>query len=357
MKELKTGVMVFVALAMFMMAVLTLGDLGNRVSYVIPFPKVVGLTVDSPVQLNGVQVGRVERIRFAKKVEDHRIFVTVNLEADVGNRINSSTVADINSLGMLGDKYIALSTRDYTLPPLPEGGTIKTKPALNVEAMLEHGRTILEDMTSLVHTINQLVESVKSGEGLVGMLINDPQLGQDILDSMSVISANLSEGEGLLGKLINDPDFGQTVSSSVERTALNLDRIVAAAASGDSAAHALLMDPDFGKQFEQDARAAMEGLRILGERLAGTTEGSLLVTALQDDQLGEDLKVSISHLRSILEKIDNGEGTLGRLVNDASLYENADTVLTGAKKSKITRAVVKHYRKKGESEKQSSESE
>jgi len=340
-----------------MLAVLTLGDLGNRVTYVIPFPQVVGLTVDSPVQLNGVQVGRVEKISFPHEVEDSRIFVTVNLEASVSNRINASTVADINALGMLGDKYIALDTADYTLPPLPEGGTIKVKPALNVEAMIEQGRTLLEDMASLIHSFNQLAETVRSGEGLVGTLINDPQMGQDLLNSLSLISSNLAEGRGLLGRLINDPQFCTVITQSVEQTALDLNRIVTAASSGTTAAHTLLVDESFGARFEADLNALMGGMSLLGDKLSGTTDGSLLVTALQDDQVGTDMKAALAHLRSILEKIDRGEGTLGKLVNDSSLYDNADLVLTGAKESRLTRAAVKHYRKKGEKEQAETEPE
>ena len=88
-------------------------------------------------------------------------------------------------------------------------------------------------------------------------------------------------------------------------------------------------------------------------RLYSTQEKAFVFLALGKAakiSAGEDLKVAIHHLRSILEKIDNGEGTMGKLVNNASLYDNADQVFKGAKKSAITRKVVRHYKKKGEKE-------
>lgn len=344
MKELKTGMMVFLALVLFMATVLTLGHLGDRVNYIIPFPKVVGLTADSPVQLNGVQVGRVDNIAFPEDVADHRIFVRITLDASVQNRINASTVADISSLGVLGDKYIALETADYSLPPLPEEGTIKVKPALDVEAMLKQGESILTDLAELTHSINRLVETAESGEGLVGTLIKDPQLGQDLLTSLSVVSTNLSEGTGLIGKLINDKAFCTDVTDRVTQISHDLTIILAALRSGDGVAGQLIMDPTFAERFRTDTLAALDGLHVLGDKLGNTTDRSMLVTLLSDDQAGEDLKAALGHLRSILEKIDKGEGTLGLMVNDATLYNEANTVLTGAKESWVTRKVVKHYR-------------
>ncbi len=344
MKEVKTGMMVFLALVLFMVTVLTLGHLGDRVSYIIPFPQVVGLTVDSPVQLNGVQVGRVDKIAFPEDVQDDRIFVRITLDASVRNRINASTMADISSLGVLGDKYISLETTDYSLPPLPEEGTIQVKPALDVGAMLEQGSSILTDLAELTHSINRLVETAESGEGLVGTLIKDPQLGQDLLTSLSVVSTNLSEGTGILGKLINDKDFCTGITDRVTQISSDLSILLEAMRNGDGVAGQLIMDPAFADRFRTDTLAALNGLHVLGDKLAETTDGSMLVTLLADDQAGEDLKAALGHLRSILEKIDRGEGSLGLLVNDATLYNEATTVLTGAKESWVTRKVVKHYR-------------
>ncbi len=352
MKELKTGMMVFLALVLFMATVLTLGHLGDRVSYVIPFPQVVGLTVDSPVQLNGVQVGRVDKIAFPEDVEDHRIFVRVTLDASVRKRINASTMADISSLGVLGDKYISLETADYSLPPLPEEGTIKVKPALDVQAMLKQGESILTDLAELTHSINRLVDTAESGEGLVGTLIKDPQLGQDLLTSLSVVSTNLSEGTGLLGKLINDKTFCSDITNRVSQISHDITILLEALRNGDGVAGQLIMDPAFADRFRTDTLAALDGLHVLGDKLGNTTDRSMLVTLLSDDQAGQDLKAALGHLRSILEKIDKGEGTLGMLVNDDRLYRDADMVIRGAKESWVTRKVVKHYRNLAEDSKE-----
>jgi phospholipid/cholesterol/gamma-HCH transport system substrate-binding protein len=348
MKELKTGMVVFLALVVFVVTVLMLGEFGDRITYVIDFKKVVGLTIDAPVQLNGVQVGRVTDIEFSKDVKNNLVSVRINLFASAKSRINRSTVADISTMGVLGDKYIALETKDFTLPPLPENAVIQTKRTLNVQGMITKGEGIIDDLSSLTRDMNQLVAHVKKGKGLVGVLINNPEIGKNLVDSISIVSRNLSEGTGLVGKLINDKVLCQTVATGLENISHDLTQILNNVNTGKGTAGLFLKDQVFANKIKADMLSAVDGLNSLGKLLSKSSEKSMIAIALQDEQAGKDLKAAMHHLRSILEKIDNGEGTMGKLVNDASLYDNADQVFRGAKKSAIGRAVIRHYRKKGE---------
>jgi phospholipid/cholesterol/gamma-HCH transport system substrate-binding protein len=67
-----------------------------------------------------------------------------------------------------------------------------------------------------------------------------------------------------------------------------------------------------------------------------------------------NLDASLVSLRSILEKVDKGEGTLGALVNDPTAYEDLKILLGGAKRSKVIKAVVNYsiQKKKKEIEKE-----
>ena len=48
-----------------------------------------------------------------------------------------------------------------------------------------------------------------------------------------------------------------------------------------------------------------------------------------------------SRLNSILEKIDRGEGTMGMLLNDPSLYEDLKRLLGGAERSAVVRTLIR----------------
>jgi len=68
-----------------------------------------------------------------------------------------------------------------------------------------------------------------------------------------------------------------------------------------------------------------------------------------------NLDASLVSLRSILEKVDKGEGTLGALVNDPTAYEDLKILLGGANRSKVIRAVVKYSIQKKKKEKEKEE--
>jgi phospholipid/cholesterol/gamma-HCH transport system substrate-binding protein len=55
---------------------------------------------------------------------------------------------------------------------------------------------------------------------------------------------------------------------------------------------------------------------------------------------GKKLDQSLTRLDSVLAKVDKGEGTLGALVNDASLHEDLRVLLGGAKRSNLIRFLV-----------------
>ena len=54
---------------------------------------------------------------------------------------------------------------------------------------------------------------------------------------------------------------------------------------------------------------------------------------LTEDALYEDFKIAMEHIRSITAKIDQGEGTIGKLVNDKDLYFDAKTTLNKLEKA------------------------
>lgn len=55
----------------------------------------------------------------------------------------------------------------------------------------------------------------------------------------------------------------------------------------------------------------------------------------------KDFGAAANHLKSIFAKIDNGEGTLGALVNDPSLYEDMKALLGGANRNKVLKYFIK----------------
>ena len=72
--------------------------------------------------------------------------------------------------------------------------------------------------------------------------------------------------------------------------------------------------------------------------------------SLDDALENKKLKSALDSLASVLDKVDRGEGTLGKLINDPTVHEDLKTILGGAKRSKLLKFLIRNAIQKGEEE-------
>lgn len=118
---------------------------------------VAGLTVDSPVEYNGVAVGTVTSIQLDRRNPN---LVRLLLNLKVGTPITRGTVATLNTRGLTGVAYVALKDNGTDLTPLvaETGQTypiIKTAPSLfsRLDTGLEKINTSLYKLSTAVQSI------------------------------------------------------------------------------------------------------------------------------------------------------------------------------------------------------------
>jgi phospholipid/cholesterol/gamma-HCH transport system substrate-binding protein len=61
-----------------------------------------------------------------------------------------------------------------------------------------------------------------------------------------------------------------------------------------------------------------------------------------EDGILPQLKETVSNFREISERLEGGEGTLGALINDPTVYDNLKGVLGEAERSRFVRAAVQY---------------
>lgn len=83
---------------------------------------------------------------------------------------------------------------------------------------------------------------------------------------------------------------------------------------------------------------------------ADATKGKGLLAEVTKGESGNKLNRAMGHLESILKKVDNGDGTLGALMNDPTVYEDIKTILGGAKRSSILKYFVGQFKDSGQEE-------
>lgn len=239
------------------------------------FDKVDGLNAGSYIYLNGVKVGSVKQIDLVNR---DSVKVTMNFDLDV--QIPKNSVAKLESSGLLDDKAIVLELGDADEYVAYEGTIEGVYSGGMMETLKNEGKQLSDDVSQSFDKLNQLLEKLNS-------VISK--------ENQSKVNTMLSDLEGTTGEIAGMMRRKRgELESSIEhahRFFANLDTI-----STDN---------------KDRIDSVMTGLERSLSRV---------------DKLSRELEQTSAELNVILAKVNNGEGTLGQLVNNPSLYHNVDSL-------------------------------
>lgn len=267
--EIKVGIFVVGILLLFGAAVFTIGShqkyFQRQYTLWASFSNISGLIVGAPVRLAGLTVGRVNNIRFPEDTGAKTITVELKISKGVQKRVREDSIASIQTMGLLGDKYVEISLGS------PQHGVLPDEARINSVDPID----LMEYATKIEETIDAL---------------------NTILIDVKAISGQIRGGKGLLHAILYDPAGGELVNN------------------------------------------------------LAVASGSL-------DTLVKELSSAAESANNIVKKVERGEGTLGGIINDPTVYEDLKVVLGGAKRSKTIKALIRYTIKKKKKAEQGAESE
>jgi len=155
--------------------------------------------------------------------------------------------------------------------------------------------------------------------------------------------------QGVLGDKYIELTIG---SSSAE--ALKDGDLIPSQETQDIIAKSGTLVEGIGKHFEKggDFEALMSRLNLLSENLVTLTSDIRNKKGIANEMIygnsGSKLSQSMEHLESILRKINDGQGTLGAVINDPTLYEDVKYMMGGAKRSSVLKYFMRSFIEDGE---------
>jgi phospholipid/cholesterol/gamma-HCH transport system substrate-binding protein len=343
----RAGVFVALSLAILAVVVVLIGKANRvfdrQVSYHMYFENVEGLKTDSPVWVGGLEIGRVSGIDFLSDVEDPRIDVKVELARRFSSRIRADSVARITGRGVLGDKAIDISMGSPKTAAIPPGGEITSGSSGDITTLIKRGGEVVENAVAITTDLRRAVSAY-----------SDPALKDDIaatLASFRSIFGRVEKGPGTAHALIYDKQTGDdaralvtrlsSVANRVDQAVNQVDALLEAARTGPGALHALFYDPQGGKAVDELGQAASE-LGTLIHDARTSKDGAIHQLVYGDaSHLFANLGGVAADLKAITGTIRSGEGTLGALVNDPSVYDDLRTILGNLKRNRILRELVR----------------
>ena len=271
--------------------------LHERYSLTVFFPDANGLRRGDTVLVAGLRDGKVGAITYdpAATIEK-RITVTLVLDHKVELRAGRDIAIEDSTV---------LGGKDVYVDPGPPGGAVVadgTELFGRVKGGALSGLGKLVDtnnarLTQIIDDVSTVVADAKAGKGTVGRLLRDDELGQQLKDGVASaqktfanaesISNDIKAGKGVLGRLVTDEDLAGKLKDI-----------------GDNLA---TITSDF-KGVAADMQA---GKGVLG-RLS------------KDEKLADDVQQAVATIRDISNRINNGNGSLWRLIEDDTLAKNLE---------------------------------
>ncbi len=239
------------------------------------FDDVMGLRDGDNVVIRGMTVGKVKEL----SLQQDGVYVTSLLLRPIA--LKSDYKIEIIATSVLGGRYLQVD----------EGQSVET---LSADAIVRglKPNDLIAVASAVVADLKDITMKINSGEGTLGKLINDDTLYNDARDIIAEVKTSIKERDLL---------------KNIEIAAANLGEISEKINKGQGTIGKLVND---------------DGLYVDARRIVGD-----LRAAIEDRGLMDNLEGAVANLNQVSEKINYGTGTLGKLVNDEDLYDQATKTL------------------------------
>ncbi|RZB30220.1 MAG: phospholipid/cholesterol/gamma-HCH transport system substrate-binding protein [Desulfobacteraceae bacterium Eth-SRB1] len=300
--EAKVGVFVVIGILLLTYMSMKVGGLSftraKGYDVTVYFDSAAGLAEDVQVEIAGVEVGRVRRI----SLEDGKALVVLRINSNV--KLTKDVKAIIRTKGILGDKYIELVQGSPSAPELKGGDVIvKTVPATDMDALMSTMGEVAKNINKLTNSMANVFAGEKGEASL-----------RSIMDSMQEMS--------------------ETMNRTVQQNNEDITKIIANFSDFSK------ILKDMGDTNSDDIHAIAANMRKASEKMEDLIAGINNITAkinegkgslgklVNKDEMIDNLTGALTSLNKITDKIEKGEGTLGKLVNEDETVENINTSLT-----------------------------
>jgi len=333
----RVGLFVLITLSLFVLILffLTGEQRFYEKSYTLTtsFTNTAGLIKGAAVRLSGVRIGAVTDIEFTPNpVGDKVIMVRMKISRDGMSRINPDAKATIRTEGLLGDKFIeVIPGVEKPMAKLPDSLDIESQTPIEFASIIGQSGDLLANIISISESLDKIVKAFGQEENIN----NISKTLASLRASSEAIQKNLEaieHNDGILNTMI----YGEKDKSGksdenalikLNKAVTKLDNMLNQIDKGDGTLHDLV----YNKELSSDINSTVANLKNATANLNG-----------QDGVITE-LKETMSNFREISEMLKGGEGTLGALLIDPSVYDSLKGILGEAERSRFVRAAMKYF--------------
>ena len=273
-KEIKVGFLAIVGIIMSVFSYNYLKGINlfekNR-NFKIIYTKVDGLSVSNPVTLNGLKIGNVKKIKF-NPLNSKELIVDVVVENDI--KFPKTSIAELYETGLIGGKAIAI------MPDYMNDSTIASDGDF-LKGVNKPGLTEL--VNQILPQVQLQLEGVMKNAEIVFKNINnlfDEETKEELkysIQNFSLLTSNLN-------------NTSKNISDLINKNSNNLSSAIL------------------------DFKNASKNIRSISDSISGK----------EITDITNNLNELLNNLNIISNNLNNSKGSIGKLINDDSIYSNLE---------------------------------
>ena len=293
---------------------------------VVHFEEAGGLRPGDSVLVAGIRQGRVGTLVYDETADlERRISATLILDDAIVLREGHSI--HIEDATLLGGKNVVIDPGPPAATAMPEStvlyGEVRGGALADLGNLVNDNREVVNRILANLEAVS---DQIRTGDGLLGRLTSDPELVADVTgavesfqtfsDNAAALTTDLREGEGTLGRLLKEDDLAlqlEEIADGLQKITTDLSGFTDGLDDEKGLVWRLLHDEQLSTEVDDTVAA----IRDIVDRV-NAGEGNL-GRLLNDD-------TAMSHIESILGKVDRGEGTVGKLVSSEDIYQKLDEI-------------------------------
>lgn len=282
-REIKTAILVITSLLLFIWGYSYLKGKDLLETYktiYVLYDTVEGLPPSAMVTFNGLNIGKVEEMRYAP--EHSKILVTIIIKGSFP--ISKSSKAVMHEPGFIGGKQIMI------VPDLSDDSTLDDKSFLIGEIKSGITSELAEKLVPLQQKMEHMIVNADSLLQNINQVL-DAKTQKDIKESLSSLNATLAEFSkiSIATNQLMDANKNKLSNSfsNLEKTTANFEKL------SDT-----LVQANLGKSIRSMEQTLAQANRLLTELNDGKGSMGML---LKDDQMYKNLEGATKELEALLK--------------------------------------------------------
>ena len=331
---------------------------------------VAGLKKGATVRLSGQDVGEVVAIRFDEK--ERRLIATLSIkqkyqtfirkcdtpaeQQEESILLSSSSEARIDTVGVLGDKFVSINMGQSNCTQIADKEWIETQESIDIIAYTKKITSIVNQLNSIGAKVDIMLGTTKEAHRTRNSLVNS-------FENLEDITVAIKQGNGLINSLIYKEELADDIEQSIrslrkglrtlDKSSQNMSSIINEVKNGDGFANELVYGGG-GKEMLKKIDTLASGIASDLEKFRKSDSlGYQLLFDPERTAILDDLKSATAAIKQATTDLNNGNGTAALFLRDPTLYEDLRSLLGGAQRNKLLRAYIR--RTVSEAEKKNSD--